>query len=223
MPSLLLAIGVGLILFGAVVLLRYSDRPGGTFRGLGMEISSKGAGLPLIALGIGFIAFTVVRPSRPGGGTTDPPTDPPGAPIDSVPPMIVDSVAVAGCLATFVGASPADRVTKVEVGMRDVYVVSPPQPLDPPFTLVLTENGAPVGALRLRLYRGTNASSHLFKVEAAVDAACRPAATANATSGRDPRSLVNWDTLRLRLGAHDYHLRMGAEEQIQVGSFSRAS
>jgi hypothetical protein len=213
MSYLLLAIGVGLILFGAVVLLRYSDRPGGTLRWLGLEVSSKGAGLPLIVLGIGCIAFAVAHPSaaeREARG-------------DSAAPLPAGrGGAVSGCFASLVGSVPADRVMNVEAGMRDLDVISPPQPLDAPFSLLFTENGEPIGAVRLRLYRGSDSSSHLFKVEAAMDAACRPAAIRNATRSGDPRNLVNWDTLRLRLGATDYDLRVGASETIRV-NFTRGS
>jgi hypothetical protein len=57
----LVVLGVVLIAFGAVVLLRYADRPGGTIKWMGAEVTSKGAGLPLIALGVMMIGFAVVR------------------------------------------------------------------------------------------------------------------------------------------------------------------
>jgi hypothetical protein len=225
MTPLLLALGVGLVLFGAIVLIRYSDRPGGTLKWLGLEVSSKGAGLPLIALGIAALALTTTRGSKPEADGAPSPSagTSAGAPV-AIPPAENAAAATApACVATLMGSVAAERRTTVEVGMRDLDVVSPPQPLDLPFALALTENGSPVGAIRLRLYRGSDAGSHLFKVEAAVDAACRQAALSNASRGGDPRSLPNWDTLRLRLGQHDYSLRIGAEEQIRVGSFSRAS
>ena len=222
MATLLLAVGVGLVIFGAVVLIRYSDRPGGSLKWMGMEISSKGAGLPLIALGIAAIAFTITRPAATG---EDPSPAAPGAPgTTSLARLTTEGgEPVPECLAAVVAAVPAERMATVEVGMRDLDVVSSPQPLDLPVALLLTENGSPVGAVRLRLYRGTDQSSDLFKVEAAVDASCQPAALHNTSRGGDPRTLTNWDTLRLRLGAADYHLRIGTGgEQVRL-NFSRAS
>ena len=220
MSSLLLVLGVGLVIFGAVVLIRYSDRPGGSLKWLGMEISSKGAGLPLIALGIASIAFTVTRPSTPE------PDAPARSAADTAGPPVLPATDAPGdvpaCLAAVGGALPAERVVTVEAGMQSLAVVSPPQPLDLPVALLLTENGAAVGAVRLRLYRGSDSSSHLFKVEEALAADCRPARLRNESRGGDPRNLTNWDVLRLRLGAHDYDLRVGAEQRLEAG-FSRAS
>src|SRR5206468_4767386 len=49
---LLVGIGLALVAFGALILLRFPDRPGGRLRLAGMEVSSVGAGLPLVALGV---------------------------------------------------------------------------------------------------------------------------------------------------------------------------
>ena len=209
MHALLMVLGIALVIFGAVVLIRYSDRPGGTLKLLGMEVTSKGAGLPLIALGIACIALVVTRPA-----TTEPEPDPPIVDLPTGTPA---------CLASFLESVPAERIVTVEAGMRDMSIVSPPEPLDTPVALVLTDGGATVGAVRIRLVRGTDASSHLFKVEEAVGADCQPARLSNASRPGDPRNLPNWDVLRLRLGAADYDLRLGAEEQLRVGYFTRAS
>lgn len=45
MVLLLAAVGVVLVGLGALILLRFPDRPGGSVRFLGMEVSSIGAGL----------------------------------------------------------------------------------------------------------------------------------------------------------------------------------
>ena len=217
MSSLLLVLGVGLVVFGAIVLIRYSDRPGGTLKWMGVEISSKGAGLPLIALGVASIAFGATRPAVQVDGAEAPAKREAGT-------VLVDSGgAIPGCLGAVTSGVAAERVATVEVGMSSLAVVSPPQPLDLPVALLLTENGAPIGAVRLRVYRGSDASSNLIKVEEALGADCQPAALRNASRGGDPRNLVNWDTLRLRLGGVDYDLRLGAEQQVEVGTFTRAS
>lgn len=63
----LLLLGVVLVTFGAVMLLRFPDRPGGTIRLQGLEVSSIGAGLPLIVLGA-FLAVWAVGHQREHGG-----------------------------------------------------------------------------------------------------------------------------------------------------------
>jgi hypothetical protein len=217
----LLAIGVTLIAFGAVVLLRYSDRPGGTIKWLGAEITSKGAGLPLIALGVGCIGFAAVH--------FQPSLDPPfkqnrlldtaaTAETSSVTRQANDS----SCLSALLSGIPRDRIDSVEVGMKDVEIIGSHQKLDSAFALVLTENGKRIGALRLRLFHSKNSSSGLYKIEQAVDASCANVEDMRNTSrGGNPRELMNWDTMRETLGAHQYDLRIGGEGSINVSHFTR--
>lgn len=206
MFTLLLALGGALVVFGAVVLLRYSDRPGASIKWQGAEVSSSGAGLPLIILGIGCIVFAILRR--------------PAAPVPALSPPAPTVAAVgdsAGCAG--IRALPAGRVDTVEVGMREVELIDPSQPLDPPFGVVLTDGGRPVGALRFRRYRGPSYDADLYKIEAAVDAACAPLAEGtlrNVSRGGDPRALKNWDTVRVRLGGREYDLRIGGEGNIGV-------
>jgi hypothetical protein len=210
--TLLLALGGALVVFGAVVLLRYSDRPGGTLKWQGVEVSSSGAGLPLIALGIACVVFAIVRRPAPAA----PPTGPPGSPGDSTAGDSSD------CLK--VRALPADRVDTVEAGMRDVELIGSHERLEPPFGVVLTDGGQPVGAIRLRRFAASGSAADLYKIEAVVDAACRPVgALRNTSRGGDPRALLNWDTVRLRFDGREYDLRIGGEGAIGVGRFARVS
>ena len=68
----LLIIGVGLVAFGAFVLIRMPMRPGGTVKTKWFEVSSVGAGLPLIVIGAALIVVTQVDPfgDDDGGGET---------------------------------------------------------------------------------------------------------------------------------------------------------
>jgi hypothetical protein len=214
--TLLLVLGGALVLFGAVVLLRYSDRPGASIRWQGVELSSSGAGLPLIALGVGCIVFAVVR-GRPAAA----PHATPATSATGTVPLSAAAGDTSDC-GKF-RALPAERVDTVEVGMRDLDLIAPPEPLGPPFGIVLTDGGAPVGAIRLRRFAGTSAATDLYRIEAVVDAACRPVRELRNTSrGGDPRELLNWDTVRLRLDGRDYDLRIGGEGSIGVGRFGRA-
>lgn len=58
----LLIVGVALVVFGAFVLIRMPHRPGGTIKTRWFEVSSVGAGLPLIVLGVAAITLSRVDP-----------------------------------------------------------------------------------------------------------------------------------------------------------------
>ena len=49
---IMMIVGIALVIFGAVVLLKFPNRPGGKIVLGGIETSSMGAGLPLIVLGV---------------------------------------------------------------------------------------------------------------------------------------------------------------------------
>ncbi len=217
----LLMVGVALLAFGALVLLKYSDRPGGTIKWLGAEVSSKGAGLPLIALGVFFIAFAAVRFPAPSIGPAPNASTSPAS-IRNSAKGLIRSGSDANCIDVALGEVPRDRVRTVEVGMRDVEIIGSHQKLDAPFALLLTENGQRIGALRVRMYGATNAATALFKIEEAIDAQCANVEDVhNFSRGGSPRELQNWDTLRETLGAHLYDLRIGGEGNINVGFFTR--
>ena len=215
MFTLLVAVGVALVVFGAVVLLRYADRPGGTLKWQGAEVSSAGAGLPLVALGVACIVLAVLRrPAAAPTGTST--TTPSSATAVSGAPGAAASAADSGECAA-VRSLPAERVDTVEAGMRDVELLGAHERLEPPFGVVLTDGGRPVGTLRLRRYAGGSASADLYKIEALVDAGCRAVREVrNASRGGNPRELVNWDTARLRLGGREYDLRIGGEGNVTV-------
>jgi hypothetical protein len=208
----LVLLGVVLIVFGAFVLLRYSDRPGATVKWLGAELSSNGAGLPLIMLGVGCIAFAALR-FPPGGHSTRDST----TVATSSSPVRKDGT----CIDEWLSGIPRDRIDTVEAGMRDLEVIGSHQPLEQPFVLLLTDNGKLIGALRVRLYRASNHSSDLYKIEDAIDAQCSTIEDIrNASRGGNPRELVNWDNLGVTLGGKKYELTIGGEVSIGV-NFSR--
>jgi hypothetical protein len=211
----LVALGIILIAFGAFVLLRHSDRPGGTIKWLGAEVTSTGAGLPLIALGVVFIGFAVVR--FPLGGS---PSEPSGvaAVTDRTQPQRGDDA----CMTALLADVSKDRIRPIEVGMREVEVIRSDQQLNLPFVLLLTENGKRIGAIRMRRYPGTDYSSDLYKVEDAVDARCAKVdELENPGRGGNPRELQNFDALRITLAGQQYDLRIGGEGSIGIGYFRR--
>lgn len=229
MGYVLIAVGIALIVFGGVVLLRYSDRPGATVKWLGtMEMSSAGAGLPLIGLGVVCLVLAIVpNPIRGSSDTSKDAAD--ETAVEEVEPSADTSVrpgvartVVDACFAPVIGSLPEDRVGRVEVGMREMDVIRPDQSRDEPFGVILTENGEGIGAIRFRRYAGSNSSEDLYKVEAIVDSSCQPVSRLrNVSRGGDPRALVNWDVLGMRLGDHEYQLRIGGETGIGVGPFTR--
>jgi hypothetical protein len=60
----LFLLGAAVAVFGAVVLLRFPDRPGGQVSILGVHVSSLGAGLPLIAIGVVVMLTAALSVSR---------------------------------------------------------------------------------------------------------------------------------------------------------------
>jgi hypothetical protein len=64
----LLLVGLALVVFGAFVLIRMPTRPGGTIRARWFEVSSVGAGLPLIVVGVVAIVISQVDPFNGGDG-----------------------------------------------------------------------------------------------------------------------------------------------------------
>lgn len=106
-----------------------------------------------------------------------------------------------GCLAEFFTAIPADLITSLEVGAGKSLHYAPEQPAG----MVLEEFGQPVAALSYMVFE----DDQIFKIIAAVDAACQPAAFANASRGGAPEVLINWDTLEVTTPGGVYALRFG--------------
>jgi hypothetical protein len=75
----LVVVGVALVVFGALVLLRFPDRPGGRLAWHGVEVSSVGAGLPLIVLGVVAIVVGATGIGALPGGSIQPRESPESA------------------------------------------------------------------------------------------------------------------------------------------------
>jgi len=208
--SVLLIAGIALVVFGAFVLLRFPDRPGGAIKWQGMEVSSVGGGLPLIVLGVAAIAIASVR----GPGTPTGPTGP-GEPVGKDPATSEPSSAPsAECLDRYFMGIPKDRVATLEEGARDVDVIDPGQPKEGTVGIRLDALGSPIGALRFQYFPG---SGDVFKIETVVDAQCRETEEfSNVSRTSDKRTLQNYDTLRIQLGGRFYELRFGGGAEIRL-------
>jgi hypothetical protein len=208
-PVLLIA-GIALVVFGAFVLLRFPDRPGGAIKWQGMEVSSVGGGLPLIVLGVAAIAIASVR----GPGTPTGPTGP-GEPVRKDPGAAEPSTAASTeCLDRYFMGILKDRVATLEEGAQDVDVIRPDQPKEGTVGIRLDALGSPIGALRFQFFPG---SGDVFKIETVVDAQCRETQEfSNVSRASDKRTLQNYDTLRIQLGGRLYELRFGGGAEIRL-------
>jgi hypothetical protein len=204
--TVLLAVGVALVLFGALVLLRFPDRPGGRIGWQGFEVSSLGAGLPIIALGVVAIGFASVRGVGDGEGS-------PRAGALGVQ----ESTAASDAVACFQEV-PEDELRTIEEGTNDFDLVRADQPKADPVWIAFTDGGAVVGGLRFRFFPANT----IFKIERLVDRRCEPLEpVANTSRGGNPRVLQNWDTVRLRFDDALYDLRIGASSDIELNYFVR--
>ena len=217
--SITLIVGSLLVIFGLLVLLKFPDRPGGKVALGKFEVSSTGAGLPLVALGVvcllvgargasdGFWPFT-------GGATPTPTASPSPTPSASpTPGMQVDCARVAR------GETDASAATgNVEVGAHELRV-RPRAGSSPAFLLKLSDDGRFAGLVALTVQ--SPESTPFFKVRAAFDRDCREADYENATlPGADPSVIQNWHTLRLRMNGAVYETRLGyAGGALEVNYF----
>lgn len=199
MPALLIA-GIALLVFGAFVLLKFPDRPGGKIAWHGVEVSSVGGGLPLIVLGVVAIAFASFRGLGPILDGVGPP--PPEQPTDVT------------CFDRYFSGIPKDRVATLEEGAQDIDVIGPSQPKEGTVGIRLDSLGNPVGALRFQFFAR---SGDVFKLETVVDAQCRETQEfSNVDRASDKRTLQNFDTLRIQLGGRFYELRFGGGATIRL-------
>jgi hypothetical protein len=208
--AVLLAAGVGLVLFGALVLLRFPDRPGGRIAWQGFEVSSVGAGLPLVVVGIAAIA---VAATLDGGGEAS------GDEEAGIAPAGIAASESHPCPEFFAGI-PARRVASLEAGVEGRIVVRPSEPKRGAIGLSFTDGGRSVGALRI-VYFPDNG---LFKVDGLVDASCRPVSSFENLDRpeADPGTLQNFDTLVIGLAGNRYALRVGGGTDVRF-NFLRAA
>ncbi|WP_431045320.1 hypothetical protein ACQUSR_27655 [Streptomyces sp. P1-3] len=214
-PIVLAAAGVALLIFGALVLLRFPDKPGGTFEakfgGQGIQVSSLGAGLPIIVIGAALLVLAVFIPVSDGRSSS---------PEVRPSPSRVDPSGSRTCPDRLLEDVDKNRVSTVEEGVVDQPVIGADQPLSGVFGIRMNADGSPVGAIRLQFFP----NSQVFKVGAVVDATCtRVEDFANDTRGGDKHVLQNWDSLRLRLDGRSFVLRLGAGDGEVTGNFKRVA
>jgi hypothetical protein len=204
--TVLLAVGIALVVFGAVVLLRFPERPGGRIAWAGLEVSSVGAGLPLIAVGVAAIALSAGGVDVGGDG---------GA--EEAAATMTEGAGGGSCFGDYFEGIPAGRVFTLEDGVRERDVIGTTEPKTGAFGLALNVDGRPIGALRMRFFPDNG----LFRIESVVDAVCRPVEDFGNLNqpGTDKHALPNFNELGLRLGSRSYVLHAGGGATIRLSFF----
>ncbi|HLZ29083.1 MAG TPA: hypothetical protein VKV73_17340 [Chloroflexota bacterium] len=99
---IVLLLGIALAVFGAVLLVRYPDRQGGTIKALSIEVTAPGAGVVLVVLGLGAAAYSAPNLGSRGPDNTGPTAAPVAAsPATATPvagtPVTLPAVIAAPC------------------------------------------------------------------------------------------------------------------------------
>ncbi|NIR52379.1 hypothetical protein GWO43_27455 [candidate division KSB1 bacterium] len=204
MPILLI-VGIGLLLFGAFVLLKFPGRPGGKITFGTVAVSSVGAGLPLIFLGVICIlvysgnSYTDFWPFNEedsnGNGTN-----------------------LAGCFDAYLDTIPSERIQTLESGTADFDIIGPQQSKDEKIAIIFSELNRPIGAIKFSFIL----NNKIFKIESIVDAQCGPIENySNTSRGGDKHVLQNWDTVEMQIGDSRYELRLGYDGGIISANYFR--
>lgn len=212
----LTAAGLGLLVFGGLVLLKFPDKPGGTIEaqafGQGFHFSSIGAGLPIIAIGAGLLIATAfihtsdsseppsIAPSLTAPGTAASPTTPAVSP--SPPPAVPTGPSV--CPDQLLADVKKDRIQTMELGARAQRLVDARQSKTQVFGVRLTADGHLLGAIVLQYFP----TSELFKIRGVVDSKCAKVEDLRnvSDSEADKWTMQNSDTLRIILQNRAYRL-----------------
>ena len=135
----LMIVGIGLVIFGALVLIKFPNRPGGKIAWGGIEISSVGAGLPLILLGVVCIMISDTgvpakwdfwnKQTKSNG---------------------INSTDSKDCFEVYFREISKDRVATIEEGAEDVQLIGPHQSKDEAIAIKFMENNQPIGAIKFR-------------------------------------------------------------------------
>ncbi len=156
--TILVIVGVAIVVLGAFILLLFPDRPGGKIAWQGAEVSSIGAGLPLIVVGIAAIAI--------GGGGVIRGADDGGADLGGEGGN-GGSAAETGIVLECPDL-PKARVVDVPQGANGLIVAGPAESKTEPFVLRFIDDNQTVGVLRAK-----KLPSDVFQIQSFVDADCQ--------------------------------------------------
>lgn len=195
-------------------------------------MSSTGAGLPLIVLGVALVVTAVALPnliSRGDPVTGDPVTANPAtndpATGDVAPPNVPgpDSAPASDCTTKFFAEKPpvpTTRIRPLELGARTRHVLGPGETQSSEFGLVLVDVLGSAEPRVLGAITAIRRSGVGFSVLRAVDdKTCQPVGLSveNAPGVPAPAALGNYVNLLLRLGGDPYLLTLSSDGQVVVG------
>lgn len=209
--TILLVLGVVLVVFGGLVLLLFPDRPGGKVGWQGFEVSSVGAGLPVIVVGVVAVGFAALHGNSLGLGSRP-------ARAGSTNP---GSQIAGGCLGSVFQGVPASRRMPLPFGSTSVAVPQPPdQPVKGRIALRLTDLGRTVGGVVFSYSQAAD----VFTIFHFVDADCTPAHPIDiTTASQSPEAPKGWDYLQVRLGGKLYNFRLGYQPPIEADFIGASS
>jgi hypothetical protein len=205
--TILLVLGVVLVVFGGLVLLLFPDRPGGKLGWQGFEVSSVGAGLPVIVIGVVAVGFAALHGNGLDLGS--------GRPKAASASSGTDAGGGSRCLATVFQGIPPGRTRPVPVGAKALSVLTVGQPTRAPVALRLTDpGGKTIGGVVFSY----NEADQVFRLTRIVDAACKPVTNLRDSDdpSQNPHLLHQWHTLRMQLGRKFYSLVLGSQPPIQA-------
>ncbi len=182
------------------------DRPGGRIAWQGVEVSSIGAGLPLIVVGIVAIAISgggAIGDSNGNGKSAEAKTG---------------TIATLECPDDLASKLSAERIATVESGANAQIIAGPLASKTDTFGLRFTDGGETIGAMTLTFFP----ASALFKVQSFVDADCETAQVLSLEPGVGALGAIrNWGTVRTDLGGNSYLFNVGSgvDTRVNFGRF----
>jgi hypothetical protein len=212
----LLVLGVVLVALGALVLLRFPDRPGGVVRLMGLQVSSVGAGLPLIALGVlvSVIAATGMGDDATTSGSSSDTSGGDSGAVSGPPPD--DAPA---CLAGYFAAAPnvgLQRQRSLPAATDDVKVLAAEESKREEFGVVPIDGGTVLGAAKMSY----DVVSKRFRIDGLADARCAPLRWMSPNApGVNPTSLGESSHIRARFGSDPYDIELkpnGTEMEMEL-------
>lgn len=219
MVVLLVILGAALIVLGAVTLFWFPDRPGGVVRFHGVEVDSKGAGLPLMVVGAALAVAAVVVPGGTQGttNTTEGSSEASSDSGDAEPQVTrLDVVPQTDCTKRFFVQDPAvdaARVRSVELDAEDRHVLAQGERQDTPFGMVLSDTlsaATPKVLGAVKLFHRPGVGFHIIGV--VDEQTCQPVGVslADEPGVPAPAGLGDYNWVLIRLGGQSYVLLLNS-------------
>jgi hypothetical protein len=224
----LFIVGITVVVLGVFVLVRFPDRPGGVIRFHKMEVSSTGAGLPLIVLGV---ALVVVAAVVPGAGP-DTGSNSSGQSGGEIEIPALDTVPRTDCTEGFFAQQPAveaTRVRSVELGVDDRRVLRAGESQSTEFGLVLSDTLSATAPRVLGAMKLTRRSSVGFQVIGMVEEpTCERVGLSLASDPGipAPAALGNYVWVTFRLNDTPYSMNLNSSSgntEVLIGFVRRES